>query len=89
MSAFKTNSTVEGGGDTLETRLWRAAISRTIQEWISGPLRSQLEARQYLFEDTSDFILVCESAGIDGKRLRSRLACLHDNGVLGHLRIAA
>lgn len=56
-----------------EMRLWRAVIVRTIQEWTSGPLRFKREAENYLFEDQKDFPLVCQSAGMDVTRLRSRL----------------
>jgi hypothetical protein len=58
---------------SLETRLWRAVIVRTIQEWISGPLRFKREAEDYLFKDQKDFPLVCQSAGMDVARLRSQL----------------
>ena len=57
----------------LETRLWQAVIVTTIQEWISGPLRSQRKAEEYLFQDEKDFPLVCQSAGMDADRLRAKL----------------
>jgi hypothetical protein len=56
-----------------ETRLWQAVIVTTIQEWISGPLRSKRLAEEYLFKDDKDFPLVCESAGMDCGRLRAKL----------------
>jgi hypothetical protein len=56
-----------------EKRLWQAVIVTTIQEWISGPLRSKLQAEEYLFKDEKDFPLVCESAGMDVNRLRAEL----------------
>jgi hypothetical protein len=59
-----------------ETRLWQAVIAHTIQEWVSGPLRRQREAEQFLFGDNSDFVMVCQSAGMDAKYLRTRLAKL-------------
>src|SRR5258708_25530635 len=54
-------------------RLWRAVIASTVQEWISGPLRRQREAEQFLFHDDSDYRTVCSQAGIDPANLRSRL----------------
>jgi hypothetical protein len=57
-----------------EVRLWQAVVLRTIQEWVSGPLRQQREAEQYLFHDNKDFPRVCESAGLDPDDLRARLA---------------
>ena len=56
-----------------EQRLWRAVIASTVQEWISGPLRRQREAEQFLFQDDSDYRTVCSQAGIDPANLRSRL----------------
>lgn len=57
----------------LETRLWQAVIVTTIQEWISGPLRSKRQAEEYLFQDQKDFPVVCQSAGLDPGRLRTKL----------------
>jgi len=59
-------------GDS-ELRLWQAVLVTTIQEWASGTLRSQREAEQYLFQDQKDFRTVCQSAGFDPDRLRSKL----------------
>ena len=84
MSTINAKSTVEVGENTPETLLWRAVIARTIQEWLSGPIRRQREAEQYLFEDYRDFPLVCESAGMDIGRLRSRLARLRRHATPGH-----
>ena len=56
-----------------EERIWKAVLAHTIKEWISGPLRRQREAEQYLFNDNSDFRLVCESAGMNADSLRTRL----------------
>jgi len=89
MSTFYANSTFEVGEDAPETRLWRAVIARTIQEWISGPLRRQREAEQYLFNDNMDFPLVCLSAGMDSSRLRTRLARLRSHAIPEHLPAAA
>lgn len=57
----------------VEKRLWQAVIVSTIQEWISGPLRYKRIAEEYLFQDRSDFPLVCQSAGLDVDRLRQQL----------------
>jgi hypothetical protein len=56
-----------------ETRVWQAVITKTIQEWISGPLRRKREAEEYLFRDEKDFPLVCQSAGLDVGLLRAQL----------------
>lgn len=58
---------------TGEVRLWQAVLLRTIQEWVSGPLRQQRQAEQYLFHDKKDFPRVCQSAGLDPDDLRARL----------------
>jgi hypothetical protein len=58
-----------------ELRLWQAVIVSTIEEWISGPLRLKRQAEEYLFKD-SDFSLVCQSAGMDVDRLRTKLTRL-------------
>ena len=57
----------------LEVRLWQAVIVTAIQEWISGPLRSKRQAEEYLFQDQKDFPMVCQSAGLDPDRLRTKL----------------
>jgi len=89
MSMIKVTSMVEVGKNMPETVLWRAVIARTIQEWISGPLRRQREAEQYLFEDNRDFRLVCQSAGMDSSRLRSRLAGLRGHAIPDYLLAVA
>jgi hypothetical protein len=89
MNTIKANSTVEVGKFTHETLLWRAVIARTIQEWISGPLRRQREAEQYLFGDNRDFCLVCGCAGMDIGQLRSRLSRLRGHAIPGHVLAAA
>lgn len=69
-----TNAMVFGDSQApIEKRLWQAVIVTTIQEWISGPLRSKLQAEEYLFKDEKDFPLVCQSAGMDVQRLRAQL----------------
>jgi hypothetical protein len=57
----------------LEQRLWQAVIVTTIQEWISGPLRSKRKAEEYLFQDQKDFPVVCQSAGMDAHCLCAKL----------------
>jgi hypothetical protein len=57
----------------MEKRLWQAVIVSTIQEWISGPLRSKRQAEEYLFRDQDDFPAVCQSAGMDAGVLRVKL----------------
>jgi hypothetical protein len=58
---------------TTETALWRGVIARTIQEWLSAPLRSQREAERYLFENSADLSFVCGLAGINIGYLRKCL----------------
>jgi hypothetical protein len=84
MSTIKAISTFEVGTYTNETLLWRAVIARALHEWISGSLRRQREAEQYLFGDNRDFLLVCGCAGMDVGRLRSRLARLRGHAIPGY-----
>jgi len=56
-----------------EVRLWQAVLLRTIQEWVSGPLRQHRQAEAYLFHDNKDFPRVCQSAGLNPDDLRARL----------------
>jgi hypothetical protein len=58
---------------TTETLLWRGVIARTIQDWLSKPLRPRREAERYLFENSADLSLVCSSAGINVLKLRTCL----------------
>jgi hypothetical protein len=58
---------------TGEVRLWQAVLLRTIQEWVSGPLRQHRQAEHYLFHDNKDFPRVCQSAGLNPDDLRARL----------------
>ena len=74
---------------TAETLLWRGVIARTIQDWLSKPLRSKREAERYLFEDSADLSSVCRSAGIDVGRLRTRLNRVRGRTLLDLLPIAA
>lgn len=66
---------------TAEERLWRAVITRSLEEWICGPLAFSRKAEQFLFEDKTDFHRVCSSAGMDADRLRNRLKMLRARGV--------
>jgi hypothetical protein len=63
-----------------EQRVWTAVIARTVEEWVSGPLRSQREAESYLFSDEKDFPDVCRSAGLDPQTLRRKLKKLKNSG---------
>ncbi|MGO9641469.1 MAG: hypothetical protein ACLP1Y_09225 [Candidatus Acidiferrales bacterium] len=56
-----------------EETLWRAVIAGAIMEWLHGPLRKKREAEMYLFNDTRDFPIVCQRAGMDPVTLRARL----------------
>jgi hypothetical protein len=56
-----------------EVRLWQAVVMRAIQDWTSGPLRQQRQAERYIFDD-KDFVLVCQSAGLNADDLRVRLS---------------
>ncbi len=58
---------------TAEERLWRAVIAKTLEEWVSGPLRYSRIAEEFLFHDNKDFQSVCSSAGMDPRNLRERL----------------
>ena len=66
---------------TAEERLWRAVIARTMEEWVRGPLRYRRIAEQYLFNDNSDFLAVCCSAGMDPGNLRKRLQSIRARGI--------
>jgi hypothetical protein len=66
---------------TAEEKLWRAVIARTLEEWVSGPLRYSRKAEQFLFDDNRDFQAVCSSAGMDPSNLRKRLQFLRARGI--------
>jgi hypothetical protein len=66
---------------TAEERLWRAVITKTLEEWICGPLTFSRKAEQFLFEDKKDFKAVCSSAGMDPERLRKRLKTIRARGI--------
>jgi hypothetical protein len=74
---------------TAETYLWRAVIARTIQEWLSKPLRPKQQAERYLFENSADLSLVCRSAEIDVGRLRTCLNKVRGRTLLDLMPIAA
>jgi len=79
-----SKSTTRGKDETMkvvpEHRLWSAVILTTVQEWLSGPLRLSRRAEQYLFHDEKDFVMVCQSAGMDPGRLRGQLGRMRRNG---------
>jgi len=66
---------------TAEERLWRAVITKTLEEWICGPLSFSRKAEQFLFHDNTDFKAVCSSAGMDPDRLRKRLVTIRARGI--------
>jgi hypothetical protein len=66
---------------TAEERLWRAVITKSLEEWMCGPLSFSRKAEQFLFEDKKDFKAVCSSAGMDPERLRKRLQSIRSRGI--------
>jgi hypothetical protein len=64
---------VIGQDQGTEKHLWRVVIARTIQDWLSSSLREKRNAEQYLFQNSADLSLVCESAGINVERMRKCL----------------
>jgi hypothetical protein len=66
---------------TAEERLWRAVITKSLEEWICGPLSFSRKAEQFLFHDNKDFKAVCSSAGMDPERLRNRLKTIRARGI--------
>lgn len=72
----------------MEMRLWQAVLVTTIQEWISGTLRSKRQAEQYLFQDQNDFAVVCQRAGLDPELLRSKLTRLRQRSARPHAEAA-
>jgi hypothetical protein len=66
---------------TAEEKLWRAVITKSLEEWICGPLSFSRKAEEFLFEDKNDFPAVCSSAGMDADRLRNRLKTLRARGI--------
>ena len=74
---------------TTETLLWRVVIARTIQDWLSKPLGPKREAERYLFKNSVDLSLVCQSAGIDIGQLRTRLNKVRGRTLEGVLALTA
>jgi len=66
---------------TAEERLWRAVITKSLEEWMCGPLSFSRKAEQFLFDDNKDFKAVCSSAGMDPERLRKRLMTIRARGI--------
>jgi hypothetical protein len=64
-----------------ETRLWQAVVLSAVEDWMSGGLTTKREAEAYLFHDQVDFPVVCESAGLNLNRMRSRLKRLREQTV--------
>ena len=56
-----------------EYKLWRAVLATTVEDWLSGRLRSRRDAEVFLFQDQTDFPTVCHAAGVDPSTFRSRL----------------
>ena len=73
----------------IETRLWRGVIARTIQDWLSNPLRPKREAEKYLFENSADLTLVSDAAGINISRLRTCLNKVRGRTLLDLAPVAA
>ena len=75
--------------ETAEQNLWRAVIVRTVEEWISGPLRRKREAEEFLFRDNQDYRTVCYSAGINPEDLRRRLERIRTRSITDLQALAA
>jgi hypothetical protein len=78
---FKSSVLQLNDRGTAEEKLWRAVITKTLEEWMCGPLSFSRKAEQFLFEDNNDFKAVCSSAGMDPERLRKRLKNLRARGI--------
>jgi hypothetical protein len=78
---FKTSFLHIQDRGTAEERLWRAVITKTLEEWICGPLTFSRKAEEFLFDDKKDFKAVCSSAGMDPDRLRNRLKTIRARGI--------
>jgi hypothetical protein len=74
---------------TTHTLLWRGVIARTIEAWLSKPLRPKREAERYLFENSVDLFLVCELAGINIVRMRKCLNTVRGRTLRDLLPVAA
>jgi hypothetical protein len=80
-SMFKSSILHIQDRGTAEERLWRAVITKSLEEWICGPLSFSRKAEQFLFNDNKDFKAVCSSAGMDPIRLRKRLETIRARGI--------
>jgi hypothetical protein len=78
---FKSSMLQINDQGTAEERLWRAVITKTLEEWMCGPLRFSRKAEEFLFDDNHDFKAVCSSAGMDPERLRKRLKTIRARGI--------
>lgn len=78
---FKTSFLQAQEQGTAEERLWRAVITKSLEEWMCGPLSFSRKAEQFLFDDNRDFKTVCSSAGMDPERLRKRLKTIRARGI--------
>lgn len=78
---FKSSALHINDRGTAEERLWRAVITKTLEEWMCGPLSFSRKAEQFLFNDNHDFNAVCSSAGMDPERLRKRLKTIRARGI--------
>lgn len=78
---FKTSTLQVADKGTAEERLWRAVITKSLEEWMCGPLSFSRKAEEFLFEDKKDFKAVCSSAGMDPERLRKRLKTIRARGI--------
>ena len=74
---------------TIQTALWRGVIARSIEDWLSKPLRPKREAERYLFENSVDLLLVCELAGINIVRMRKCLNAVRGRTLRDLLPVAA
>ncbi len=78
---FKSSMLQIADKGSAEERLWRAVITKSLEEWICGPLTFSRKAEQFLFDDNKDFKAVCSSAGMDPERLRKRLQTIRARGI--------
>jgi hypothetical protein len=78
---FKSSVLQLNDRGTAEERLWRAVITKSLEEWMCGPLSFSRKAEQFLFDDNNDFKAVCSSAGMDPDRLRTRLKTIRARGI--------
>lgn len=81
MTMFKSSILQLQERGTAEERLWRAVITKSLEEWMCGPLSFSRKAEQFLFDDNRDFKAVCSSAGMDADRLRNRLKTIRSRGI--------